>query len=38
VWTVDDEARILALSDMGVDAIITNDPKAARLTLGSASG
>jgi glycerophosphoryl diester phosphodiesterase len=30
VWTVDDPARLRALSDMGVDAIITNDPAAAR--------
>jgi glycerophosphoryl diester phosphodiesterase len=38
VWTVDDSARMSALADMGVDAIITNDPRAARLTLGSAGG
>ncbi len=38
VWTVDEPERIRQLADMGVDAIITNDPKAARLTLGSAAG
>jgi len=38
VWTVDDRARIRELADMGVDAIITNDPAAARLTLRSADG
>jgi glycerophosphoryl diester phosphodiesterase len=38
VWTVDEPARISALAEMGVDAIVTNDPRAARLTLGSAGG
>ena len=33
VWTVDDPARIRALAEMGVDAIITNDPAAARAAL-----
>ena len=27
VWTVDDAAQIARLSAMGVDAIITNDPR-----------
>jgi glycerophosphoryl diester phosphodiesterase len=27
VWTVDDAARIAALGRMGVDAVITNDPR-----------
>ena len=27
VWTVDDEARIRALEAMGVDGVITNDPR-----------
>jgi glycerophosphoryl diester phosphodiesterase len=38
VWTVDEPARISALAEMGVDAIVTNDPRAARLTLGSSGG
>lgn len=42
VWTVDDPGRLRRLADMGVDAIITNDPAAARaalrLTLRSAGG
>jgi glycerophosphoryl diester phosphodiesterase len=33
VWTVDDPARLRALAEMGVDAIITNDPAAARAAL-----
>ena len=33
VWTVDDPARLRALAAMGVNGIITNDPKAARSTL-----
>lgn len=33
VWTVDDPGRLQALADMGVDAIITNDPAAARSVL-----
>jgi glycerophosphoryl diester phosphodiesterase len=41
-WTVDDPVRIRALADMGVDAIITNNPAEARaalrLTLRSAGG
>jgi glycerophosphoryl diester phosphodiesterase len=32
-WTVDDPVRIRALAEMGVDAIITNDPAAARAAL-----
>jgi glycerophosphoryl diester phosphodiesterase len=32
-WTVDDPARLRALRDMGVDAVITNDPAAARAAL-----
>ncbi len=27
VWTVDDAARIAALESMGVDGVITNDPR-----------
>jgi len=27
VWTVDDAARIAKLTKMGVDGIITNDPR-----------
>ena len=27
VWTVDDAARIAALERMGVDGVITNDPR-----------
>jgi glycerophosphoryl diester phosphodiesterase len=32
-WTVDDPARLRALRDMGVDAVIANDPAAARAAL-----
>jgi glycerophosphoryl diester phosphodiesterase len=32
-WTVDDPARLRALRDVGVDAVITNDPAAARAAL-----
>ncbi len=32
-WTVDDPTRLRALAAMGVDAIITNDPAAARRAL-----
>lgn len=32
-WTVDDPGRLRALRDMGVDAMITNDPAAARAAL-----
>jgi len=32
-WTVDDPARIVALADAGVDAVITNDPATARSAL-----
>ena len=42
VWTVDEPARLRALAELGVDAVITNDPAAARaalsLTLRSAGG
>lgn len=33
VWTVDEPGRLRQLADMGVDAIITNDPAAARTAL-----
>lgn len=33
VWTVDDASRLLALAEMGVDAIITNRPAASRAVL-----
>jgi glycerophosphoryl diester phosphodiesterase len=36
VWTVDDPARLRALRDMGVDGIITNDPRRARRVLDGA--
>jgi glycerophosphoryl diester phosphodiesterase len=32
-WTVDDPARLRALRDLGADALITNDPAAARAAL-----
>lgn len=32
-WTVDDPVRIVELADHGVDAVITNDPAAARAAL-----
>jgi glycerophosphoryl diester phosphodiesterase len=42
VWTVDEPGRLQILAEMGVDALITNDPAAARsalrLTLRSAGG
>ena len=34
VWTVDDPARILALRDLGVNSIITNEPDLVLKTLG----
>ena len=34
VWTVDDPAALRACRDMGVDAVISNDPAAARAALG----
>lgn len=36
VWTVDDEAALRACRQMGVDAVITNDPGRARAVLSSA--
>jgi glycerophosphoryl diester phosphodiesterase len=33
-WTVDDPARVALLAEMGVDAVITNDVRAARRALG----
>ncbi|HVR61828.1 MAG TPA: glycerophosphodiester phosphodiesterase [Polyangia bacterium] len=36
VWTVDEPERLRALAAMGVDGIITNDPKAARTVLDAA--
>jgi glycerophosphoryl diester phosphodiesterase len=33
VWTVDDPGRLRELRDMGVDAVITNDPTSARAAL-----
>jgi glycerophosphoryl diester phosphodiesterase len=33
-WTVDDPVRIRWLAEVGVDAVITNDPAAARAALG----
>lgn len=36
VWTVDDPERMVALAQMGVDSIMTNDPALATVTLGSA--
>ena len=37
VWTVDEPTDLRACRDMGVDAIITNDPARARATLTSAA-
>ncbi len=36
VWTVDDPERMIALAEMGVDSIMTNDPALATVTLGGA--
>ncbi|MDH3299365.1 MAG: glycerophosphodiester phosphodiesterase [Acidimicrobiia bacterium] len=36
VWTVDDPRRMIALAEMGVDSIMTNDPALASVTLGEA--
>jgi len=36
-WTVDDPTRIAVLSEIGVDAVITNDVQAARRALGRAA-
>ena len=33
VWTVDDEARLLALVRDGVDGVIVNDPERARAAI-----
>ena len=35
VWTVDDEAKLRACRDMGVDGVISNDPAHARRVLGA---
>lgn len=36
VWTVDDPERMIALAEMGVDSIMTNDPALATVTLAEA--
>lgn len=38
VWTVDDPARALALRELGVEWLITNEPARLRQTLGGSTG